>query len=317
MRAENGAGSARAEAKVPDINAGGAIPIDRRALGRALTRAADASVESILAEERPAPGHQARRIGVTGPPGAGKSTLIAGLARHRLAHADRVAIVAIDPTSPKSRGSVLGDRVRMDGLIGDPRIYIRSLASRSANDGLAENLPEILAVLDEFGFDEIILETVGVGQSEFAVRDLVDIELLVMTPGAGDHVQAMKAGIIETADIYVINKCDQPGASRMEADLRRTLSLTATAEISPILQLRADAGENIASLNEAIEACFAHRHDLQETGRKRARSRIRGLVLRRFHQVMDDLDEDIFDGPVRHAYDAVVEALPHGGPEIN
>src|SRR5690606_35670836 len=155
---------------------------------------------------------RALRIGVTGPPGAGKSTLIAALTRYRLKRAGCIAIIAIDPSSPNTHGSILGDRIRMDCLVDDSRVYIRSLASRSANDGLTENLPEILGVLDDFGFDEIILETVGVGQSEFAVRDLVDVELLVMAPGAGDQIQAMKAGIVETADICIVNKADQPGA---------------------------------------------------------------------------------------------------------
>ncbi|HQS11179.1 MAG TPA: GTP-binding protein, partial [Xanthobacteraceae bacterium] len=180
--------------------------LDRRALGRALSRAADAGLADILSAPPREERHVARRIGVTGPPGAGKSTLIAALARFRLSRASRVAIVAIDPTSPKTRGSILGDRIRMDGLVDDPRVFIRSLASRGATDGLADNLPEILSVFDDYGFDEIILETVGVGQSEFAVRELVDVELLVLTPGAGDQIQAMKAGILETADIYVVNK---------------------------------------------------------------------------------------------------------------
>ena len=284
--------------------------LDRRALGRALSCAANASVRDILASSTTERGRQARRIGITGPPGAGKSTVISVLARYRLERAARVAVIAIDPSSPKTHGSVLGDRIRMDGLIDDSRVYIRSLASRGASNGLAENLPEILAVLDEFGFDEIILETVGVGQSEFAIRDLVDVEVLVMTPGAGDQIQAMKAGIVETADIYVINKSDQPGASRAEAELRGILSIMATGDLPPIVQLRADAGENIDALDRAIETCLERRGDASATARRRAFNRLHGLLLRRLHEAMDSLAPQELDRPVGALFEAVIASLP-------
>lgn len=290
--------------------------LDRRALGRALSRAADAGVADILAAGDREAVHGARRIGVTGPPGAGKSTLIAALARHRLARAERVAIVAVDPSSPKTQGSVLGDRIRMDRLVDDPRVYIRSLASRGASDGLAENMPEILAVLDDFAFDEVVLETVGVGQSEFAVRDLVDVELLVMTPGAGDQIQAMKAGIVETADVYVINKADQPGASRVEAELRAILSMTSgAAPLPPIVLVRADAGEGMEALDAAIGECF-QRHgdgpDGDAVRRRRARHRVKGLVLRRLGEVLSSMPEEKFDGAFEEVCRSVLAALPAG-----
>lgn len=288
--------------------------LDRRALGRALSRAADAGVADLLAAVDREAVHRARRIGVTGPPGAGKSTLIAALARHRLARAERVAIVAVDPSSPKTQGSVLGDRIRMDRLIDDPRVYVRSLASRGASDGLAENMPEILAVLDDFAFDEVVLETVGVGQSEFAVRDIVDVELLVMTPGAGDQIQAMKAGIVETADVYVINKADQPGASRVEAELRAILSMTAGSALPPpIVRVRADAGEGMEALDAAIGACFqglAEGRYADFARRRRARQRVRGLVLRRLGEVLSGMPEGKFDGPFAEVCRWVLAALP-------
>ncbi|MEP9370440.1 GTP-binding protein [Xanthobacter sp. VNH20] len=285
--------------------------LDRRALGRALSRAADAGVADILDAPHRAGTHCARRIGVTGPPGAGKSTLIAALARHRLERAGRVAIVAIDPSSPKTRGSILGDRIRMDGLVDDPRVFIRSLASRGATDGLADNLPEILAVFDDYGFDEIILETVGVGQSEFAVRELVDIELLVLTPGAGDQIQAMKAGILETADVYVVNKADQPEARRVEAELKATLTLTAgDGPVPPVVLVRADAGENIAALDAAIEAAAMPRAESPEAERRRrARQRIKGLFWRHLAQTIEDLPQAAFDRPLPELYATVLADL--------
>lgn len=288
--------------------------LDRRALGRALSRAADAAVADILNAFRGEGGHLARRIGVTGPPGAGKSTLIAALARHRLARAGRVAIVAIDPTSPKTGGSILGDRIRMDALVDDPRVFIRSIASRSATDGLADNLPEILAVFDDFGFDEIILETVGVGQSEFAVRELVDVELLVLSPGAGDQIQAMKAGILETADIYVVNKADQPDAAKVEAELKATLALTSPGDPPPVLRVRADAGENIAALDDAIETAAARQAAGGGDARpRRARQRVKGLFWRQLTRALADLPQEAFEQPLPALYAAVLAVLSHGG----
>ncbi|MFH1555405.1 MAG: hypothetical protein B7Y12_01455 [Rhizobiales bacterium 24-66-13] len=285
--------------------------LDRRALGRALSRAADAGLADILSAPPREERHVARRIGVTGPPGAGKSTLIAALARFRLSRASRVAIVAIDPTSPKTRGSILGDRIRMDGLVDDPRVFIRSLASRGATDGLADNLPEILSVFDDYGFDEIILETVGVGQSEFAVRELVDVELLVLTPGAGDQIQAMKAGILETADIYVVNKADQPEARRVEAELKATLTLTAGAgPVPPVVLVRADAGENIAALDAAIEAATMRiAGDPESQRRRRARQRIKGIFWRRLAQTIEDLPQAAFDQSLPELYATVLTDL--------
>jgi LAO/AO transport system kinase len=155
--------------------------LDRRRLGRLLSRIANASVAEMLASSPSTPGH-ASRIGFTGPPGAGKSTLIGRFARARLSQGAQVGVVAVDPSSPYTHGAILGDRIRMDSVADDPRLYIRSLASRGAHDGLADNIADILATLDGFPFDEIILETVGVGQAEYAVRMLVDTLVLVLVP---------------------------------------------------------------------------------------------------------------------------------------
>src|SRR5262252_2480945 len=155
--------------------------LDRRALARALSRAANATVsQALVAAAEPANGDLARRIGITGAPGTGKSTLISQLVQRRLARAERLGVLAIDPTSPFSGGAILGDRIRMDAVVQDDRVFIRSFASRSAHDGLTDNVVDLLAVMDRHGFDEVILETVGVGQTEYAVKALVDTVVLVL-----------------------------------------------------------------------------------------------------------------------------------------
>src|SRR5262249_53723903 len=179
--------------------------LDRRAVAKALTRCANATVSEALATASdPANGSFARRIGITGDPGTGEGTLISQLAQRRLATAERLGVLAIDPTSPFSGGAILGDRVRMDAVLQDERVFIRSFASRSAHGGLTDNVSDLLAVMDRHAFDEVILETVGVGQTEYTVRVLVDTVVLVLIPESGDQIQAMKAGLMETADIYVV-----------------------------------------------------------------------------------------------------------------
>src|SRR5690606_25121880 len=200
-----------------------ASPFDRRAVSRALTRVARMDVDELL-REPVHDGPPAPRIGITGAPGVGKSSLIARLAHVRVEKASPLAIVAIDPTSPDSAGSLLGDRIRMEALAEDPRVYVRSMPSGQTRDGLGDNLPEVLSTLDSFGFAEIVVETVGVGQAEFGVRELVDVEVLLLMPGLGDSIQAMKAGILETADLIVINKADLAGARRTALELKTTLS---------------------------------------------------------------------------------------------
>ncbi len=208
--------------------------LDRRALARQLSLAGRASVADVLSEadsnfktEKPAV-----RIGVTGPPGAGKSTLIARLAASRLQHGERVGVLAIDPTSPLSQGSILGDRIRMDEIADDPNLYIRSMPSRHAHDGMADNITGMLAVLESHNFDNIFLETVGIGQADYSVRTLVDTVILVVVPESGDTVQAMKAGVMEMADVYAVNKADRPGAKRTVTDIQSVLALK---EIIPVV----------------------------------------------------------------------------------
>jgi len=168
---------------------------------------------------------RARRIGVTGPPGAGKSTLIQALALELRRRGERVGVVAVDPTSPFTGGALLGDRIRMAGTAGDDGIFIRSMASRGSLGGLAVTTREVADLMDAFGFDRVVVETVGVGQSELEIAEAADTTVVVLTPESGDSVQAMKAGLMEIADIFVLNKADRPGASRAASELKTTLRI--------------------------------------------------------------------------------------------
>ncbi|MDT7951667.1 MAG: GTP-binding protein [Acetobacteraceae bacterium] len=296
-------------------------PEERRRFSRLLSRLADASVADALGLVQEAGAGRCRRVGITGPPGAGKSSLIAKLARHRLRDDGDLAIIAVDPSSPVSGGAILGDRIRMEELATDPHIFIRSLATRSSHDGLADNLPDILAALDGFGFAEVLLETVGVGQVEYAVSNLVDTTLLVLPPGAGDQVQAMKSGILEKADIYVINKADQPGAAQLAADLRTVLkqrTLPQGGWAPPIVSTAAGDAASLATLSAAIDD---HQLWARESGRwTDARgswraNHVASLLSRRIAEVLDDLPPQERTQPVGALYRTVlgrVSAL--GGP---
>lgn len=287
--------------------------LDRRALGRALSRIANASVAEALMGMREST-HEVQRIGVTGPPGAGKSTLIGRLARQRLDHGASVAVVAIDPSSPHSHGAILGDRIRMDSVADEPRLFIRSLASRGAHDGLADNIADVLATLDGYPFDEVILETVGVGQAEYAVRSLVDTLVVVLVPEAGDQIQAMKAGMLEMADIYVVNKADLPGADKIATEIRAMVRLRrrlATDWEPPVILTGATGAAEIAILSEAVSRhlAFAHRtRNMDDVRLRRREYHLRSLVVRSVAETLAS-DPCVMDGSLREAFDRVVESL--------
>jgi LAO/AO transport system kinase len=288
---------------------------DRRALSRALSRAGNATVSEILRMTSHEGKNCCRRIGLTGPPGAGKSSLIAQLARRRLRRSAELAVVAIDPTSPISGGALLGDRIRMQDIGADPHIYIRSLASRNSSDGLTDNLPGIFEIFDRAGFAELIVETVGTGQVDCMVRNLVDTTVLVLMPGTGDQVQAMKSGILELADIYVLNKADQPGAERAAADLKQTLRRRSSAldswEPPIVLTSTSDQG-GFDRLNDEIDR---HQEYLSMNGscgglkdRRRA-SYVSSLVARRVSEVLHELPCDVLTQPTPELYRSVVAQL--------
>jgi len=290
--------------------------IRRREMARALSRAANASVAEVLANAQ-GPTGLCRRIGVTGPPGAGKSSLIAMLARHRLKREGDIAILAIDPTSPVSGGAILGDRIRMEDLAQDPRVYIRSLASRLSCDGLADNLPDILEIVDNAGFAEVIVETVGVGQVEYAVRNVVDTILLVLMPGAGDQVQAMKSGILETADVLVVNKADQPGARQLASELASVLKLRKASDgwNPPIVSTSVNDAAGVAALGAEIDrhqAWLAARPDAAARLASRLAQHVASLVARRVAEVLDDMPAQELRASLASTYESVLRRLAGG-----
>ena len=170
-------------------------------------------------------GSTARRVGITGPPGAGKSTLVVQLVQHYRAAGLRVAVVAVDPTSPFSGGALLGDRIRMEAVSTDPDVFIRSMATRGSHGGLATTTAEVADVLESFGFDRVIVETVGVGQTELDIARTADTTALVLVPESGDGIQALKAGVMEIADVFVVNKSDRPGADRLKQEIEVMLGI--------------------------------------------------------------------------------------------
>ena len=281
----------------------------RRALSRALSSIANADVGETLAQATPATGSALIRIGVTGPPGAGKSTLIARLAKLRKGSRRKIAVLAIDPTSPVSQGSILGDRIRMDSIADDPDIFIRSIPSRRAHDGLTDNTADLLNAMERHGFDEVILESVGVGQAEYSIRTLVDTVVLVLLPESGDAIQAMKAGILEMADIYVVNKADLPGAELMAAEIEMVAQRqSADGWTPPVIRSTQNDPDGFAELDAAIashaEWRVTHTND-DNIRRARARYQAQGLIARRVDEILEGDESGLLDLDPRTLFDAL------------
>lgn len=242
---------------IPKARAG-----DRRSLARLITLVenGDRLAVDILADTFPS-GGQAWTTGLTGAPGAGKSTLTDHLITRLRASGSEVAVVAVDPSSPFSGGAVLGDRVRMQDHVDDSGVYIRSMASRGHLGGIAAATPRVVSLLDGIGFPEIAIETVGVGQAEVEIAGNADTTLVVVNPGWGDSVQAAKAGLLEIGDVFVVNKADRPGVSETVRDLTQMLELGEHRDWSP--PIVATVGSTGSGTDELWEAVRSHRHYLE------------------------------------------------------
>ncbi|MEQ8330809.1 MAG: methylmalonyl Co-A mutase-associated GTPase MeaB [Longimicrobiales bacterium] len=301
---------------------------------------------SVVENERPgfqallhavlASGPASQRIGFTGPPGAGKSSLVAAAATAYRQADDQVGVVAVDPTSPYSGGALLGDRIRMNDLATDPGIFIRSMATRGSLGGLATTTKEVIDLMDGYRFDRVLVETVGVGQTELEITAAADTVIVVLVPESGDGIQAMKAGLMEIADIFVVNKADRPGADRLLKEIRQAIHLRAGNALKdipahhgvdlgkamrkerttdaapveggwtiPVLKTVAHEGDGVPELLEAVEnhrTWLADSGELERRRRARARIRVRDVVDRELRRiawrspVVGDLLERGLDG---------------------
>jgi LAO/AO transport system kinase len=288
---------------------------DRRALARMVTLIEN---EIPVARRYLAELHQyagrAHIVGVTGAPGAGKSTLVTHLVRELRRRDAKVGVVAVDPTSPFTGGAILGDRIRMMELSGDPKVFIRSMASRGNLGGLAASTRDVVRAMDAAGYNPVIIETVGTGQAEVEVMRTAQTVLVVSAPGMGDDIQAIKAGILEIADIFVVSKADKPGADQTVAELAMLLSLDPTRRQHdkalpywriPVLKTAAIKDQGITGVVDAIQQ---HHHYLVESGmlanraQRQVRSEVEALVL---HAVVNTLKASTTDAEWLHLVDDI------------
>jgi LAO/AO transport system kinase len=281
---------------IEEIRAGSA-----RAIARAISLIEDLEpdCEALVDELFPAAGGSLV-LGVTGSPGAGKSTLVDGLIKEQRARGGKVAVIAVDPSSPFSGGAVLGDRLRMQDHATDPGVFIRSMASRGYLGGVAATTGDVIKVLEAAGYGTIIIETIGVGQTEIKIVELSDVVLLVLMPETGDEVQVMKAGVMEIGDIFVVNKKDLPGADRLRAEVEYALSFKTgaaggegrpgKAAANPVLLTSAVNDDGVRALWETIlayEKRMEASGELERKRRFRLERELLGILKRKFHELLD------------------------------
>ncbi len=279
---------------------------DTRAIGRTLTNIENRTVDGRTAlADLFRSGGCGWTTGITGTPGAGKSTLTSSLLPHVLTDADKVAIVAVDPSSPFSGGAILGDRVRMAEHAGDDRVFIRSVANRGSLGGISDTTPAIVAALDGLGFGEVIIETVGIGQSEVEIATTADTTIVVLSPGWGDAIQVSKAGFLEIADVFVVNKADRDGADAAVRDLVSMLELVPSPQwVPPVIETVATTGGGVGDLWRAVGE---HRAFLRSSGqdvlrrRARAASQLAAAVRRELEVSLR------YDGATPDIIDAIAE----------
>jgi LAO/AO transport system kinase len=292
-----------------------------RALAQAITlvESHDPGAARLLAELYPQTG-RARIIGITGSPGAGKSTLVAAMARHYRKQQKRVGIIAVDPTSPFTGGAILGDRIRMTDLYTDRNVFIRSMATRGFLGGLATATNDVVDILDAAGFDVVLVETVGVGQDEVEVVRTVQTNVVVLVPGMGDDIQAIKAGIMEIGDVFVVNKADRPGADKTVTEVTMMMSLVEEHGhwVPPIVKTVASRSEGIDELEAAIVKHYEYLSasgELDRRNRDRVRIRIETQLKERF------MDRLIGGTIAREEYEDLLEEVlrkrnnPHDAAE--
>jgi LAO/AO transport system kinase len=272
---------------------------DVRALARAISVVEDDAARGAILLRGAFP-HTGRAtvIGVTGSPGAGKSSLVDRLIASLREEGKRVGVVAVDPSSAYSGGAILGDRVRMQGHAEDDGVFIRSMASRGHLGGLSRAASDAVDLMDAAGYDPVLIETVGVGQDEIEIARAADVVTVVLVPGMGDDIQAIKAGILEIADLFVINKADRPGADKVASDLEAMMALvpTASAPHAPIFRTIATSGEGVRELRDGLKAFLASAGATFRAKRRleRAEMRFLGVLTERF---LRDVRLKLLPGP--------------------
>jgi LAO/AO transport system kinase len=261
-----------------------------RALARAISRAEAGRGGELIRALYPRTG-RAATVGLTGPPGVGKSTLASDLVRSARARGKRVGVVSVDPSSPFSHGALLGDRIRHAEHFTDENVFIRSMASRGHLGGLAGATADAVLLMDAFSFDLVLIETVGVGQSEVAIAELAQTTLVALQPGSGDSIQVLKAGIMEIADIFVINKSDHPMADQLRREIRSMMEMQQWSGWVPeLVSTQAVSGEGIDELERAIERHAAYLNETGEIDRRRRDAfahQVRQLALGRLERRLD------------------------------